>query len=272
MNKEIKNTKKIAVGLFLLCICIAFVCFGIFTYIAFLHNANGYTNERIIAVSKIVVLIGIFFLILAFGHLLPAIFSHKNASNEQADTSEIFSELRMVQILGKYIPEGETLLAGIHAISKEINIKTVFSKCFCLENKLVPHENGNIITINKKKYSTYDIYIGITQSSLLIAECEPNNYLYQFDDKKYDDETNIPEAASDILFADIGTRFSLTDIQKCEFKNGWMGSVNCTISMKNGSYFKLMLPKLGGLGAGMPHHAKYREIIIKHLSECNTQV
>lgn len=32
--------------------------------------------------------------------------------------------------------------------------------------------------------------------------------------------------------------------------------------MNNGSYFKLMFPKPGGLGGGMPHHTEYREAII----------
>ncbi len=45
-----------------------------------------------------------------------------------------------------------------------------------------------------------------------------------------------------------------------------MGSVKCFITMKNGSSFKLLLPKLGGVGGGMPNHAKYREAIIERLS------
>lgn len=46
-----------------------------------------------------------------------------------------------------------------------------------------------------------------------------------------------------------------------------MGSVKCFLTMKNGSYFKLMFPKLGGLGGGMPNHAKYRDMIIERLGE-----
>jgi len=39
--------------------------------------------------------------------------------------------------------------------------------------------------------------------------------------------------------------------------------------MKNGSYFKLMFPKLDGLGGGMPHHTEYCEAIIARLGGSN---
>lgn len=180
--------------------------------------------------------------------------------------SEIFNETNMRQTLGKYIPDGETLLAGIHAISKETNVMSVFGKCVRTESGLIPDENGGIIALNKKKYAGYDVYLGITQYSLIIVECERNSYLYQFDDEPDVNEADIQEVSSDIFFADIGTYFPLADIQNCEIKKGWMGSVKCFLTMKNGSYFKLMFPKLGGVGGGMPHHTEYREAIIKRLS------
>ncbi len=42
------------------------------------------------------------------------------------------------------------------------------------------------------------------------------------------------------------------------------------ITMKGGSVLKIMLPKRGGLGGGMPHHVEYREAIIERLSAINT--
>ncbi len=89
--------------------------------------------------------------------------------------SEIFDDTIMRQILGQYIPNGESLLAGIHAVSQETNIIGVFNKCSPAEDRLIPDESEKIIALNKKKYGAYD-------------------------------------------------------------------------TMKNGSSFKLMLPKLGGLG------------------------
>jgi len=179
--------------------------------------------------------------------------------------SDIFDEANMRRTLGQYIPDGETLLAGIDAVSKETNITGVFGKCVRTESRLVPDANGGTVALNKKKHAMYDIYIGITQFSLVIAECEENQYRYQFDDRPDVREADIQEVTSDIFLSDIGTCFLLSDIQSCETKKGWMGSVKCFITMKNGSYFHLIFPKLGGLGGGMPHHAEYREAIIARL-------
>ena len=65
--------------------------------------------------------------------------------------SEIFDEARMRWVLGDYIPEGEELAAGIHAISQETHIKGIFGKCIYMEDKLIPDEKGRIITLDKKK-------------------------------------------------------------------------------------------------------------------------
>lgn len=183
--------------------------------------------------------------------------------------SEIFDEANMRQVLGKHILDGETLLAGIHAVAKETSVTSVFGNCVYTESGLIPDENGGVIALNKKKYSTYDIYFGITQAFFVIAECEKCRYYYQFDDEPDAREEDIQEVTSEISFEDIGTCFPLADIQSCEIKKGWMGSVKCLITMKNGSYFKLMFPKLAGLGGNMPHHAKYREAIIARLGGKN---
>ncbi len=180
--------------------------------------------------------------------------------------SGIFDEANMRQTLGQYIPNGETLLAGIHAVSKETDITAVFGKCVRLEDGLAPAEDGRTVALHKKKRSPYDIYIGITQYSLLIAECEKNSYLYRFDDDPDVSQADVQEVSSPIPLSAVGTCFSLSDIQSCEIKNGLVGSVKCSIAMKNGSSFKLIFPKLGGLGGNMPHHAQYREAILARLS------
>ena len=183
--------------------------------------------------------------------------------------SEIFDEANMRSVLGKYIPDGETLLAGIHAISKETHVTGIFGKCICTEDGLVPDKNGGTVALNKKKYADYDVYVGITQSSLIIAECEKCSYLYQFKDNPAVREEDIQEVTSGLLFDDLGTCYPLTDIQSCHMKKGWMGSVKCFVTMKNGSYFKLVLPKLGGVGGGMPHHGEYRDALMARLSKSN---
>ncbi len=175
----------------------------------------------------------------------------------------IFDEGLMEETLGRYIPQGESLEAGIHAVSRETSIVAVFGRCVYAGDRLRRAENGGTLVLRKKKYAPYDVYLGVTQSCLLIAECEKNKYLYDFD------AVSDPEAqplSADLPLSDVGTCFPLADIQSCEVKKGIMGSVKCTVTMKNGSRFKLLLPKLGGVGGGMPNHAQYRAAILARLS------
>lgn len=140
--------------------------------------------------------------------------------------SDIFDEGKMMQVLGMCMPEGETLLAGIHGIT---------------------------LQVNKKKTSRFDVYIGITKGYLLVAECEERRYLSEL--------YSVPDRRTTVA-EDVGTCFPLTEILSCEVKKGIMGAVNCSVTLKNGGFLKLQLLKLGGLGGGMPHHGVYREKII----------
>ena len=110
----------------------------------------------------------------------------------------IFDEANMRQVLGACLPEGETLAAGIHAIT---------------------------LQVNQKKTSYFDVYAGVTEHYLLVAECEERKYL---------------TAAYPLL----------PDLRK---------------TFRDGSFLKLQMPKRGGLGGGMPHHAEYREKILARL-------
>lgn len=184
--------------------------------------------------------------------------------------SSIFDEKNMMQVLQKCLPDGETIKAAIHACADESHIKRVFSGCIFDDFVLIPAENGGIIEVSKSKYSAYDIYIGITTHYLLIDGCEKYKYYYEF---KYDVDINgvdVEEVkVKTSLLEDIKMCYPFEAIQNCEIKNGWMGSVKCNLTMKNGDYFKLMFPKRGGLGGGMPNHKQYRDEIISCLSARN---
>ena len=82
MDKERRKAKKLVFGLFLSCLCIALACFGIFAYIALIYRGTDFVNSRIVEISKIIVMIGIFFLVLAFGYLLPILISGKKRKRE----------------------------------------------------------------------------------------------------------------------------------------------------------------------------------------------
>lgn len=266
MNEELRKARKRIIILFFFCLCIAFVCFGIFGYLVVNFRGAELENQDVVNISKIVVLTGIFFLVLAFGYLVPVMISQNKFNKGEIDMSDIFNEKVMLRALEKYIPDGETMLAGIHAVVKESHVTCAFGECILTEDSLLPDKNGEKVVISKTKHAVYDIYLGITQHFMVVADCEKNRYLYEFDDEVNDKGTNIQIVTEEILLTDVGKCFSLTDIENCKIKKGWMGSVKCTITMKNGNYFKLILPKLAGLGGGMPHHTEYRDAIIARLS------
>jgi len=263
MEEERRKARRLVIAMLAACLCVALACFGVFLYLLLTSRRAQTVNPRIVEVSKIIVLVGIFFLVLAFGYLLPVLLSSKTKGGDPV--SEIFDEATMRKTLERYIPDGEPLLAGIHAVSRETSIRSAFSNCILTESALLPAEDGETIALYKKKYSTYDVYIGVTRSFLIITECERNSYYYKRDEEAERDGTRGQPLTSQLFLSDIGTCYPLAEIQSCGIKKGWMGSVNCTLTMKNGSYFKLMFPKLGGLGGKMPHHAEYREAIIARL-------
>ena len=161
MDEEQRKTKRLTAVLFLACLCIALACFGAFAYLAVTKRGAGPVDERIVTISKIAVMTGIFFLVLAFGYLLPASIAHKKRTRGGggSDMSEIFDETNMRNALAGHIPDGETLLAGIHAVAKETETRGVFGKCVRTQSKLLPDANGSTVALSKTKYSTYDVYL-----------------------------------------------------------------------------------------------------------------
>ena len=263
MDKEKKKAKALAVGLLICGLAIALACFGIAVHLMLLAKSGAPVGRRTAEVCKILVLTGIFFLVVEFGHLIPALLSSRKKA-AGADGTGILSEKAMQKALGKYLPEGETLLAGIHAISKETVIKAAFGNCARTENALVPDGGGGVI-VRKEKHASYEVYLGITENFLIITECEKNRYFYQFDDIPALSGENVRKVESELPLSDIGKCFPLADIRACKIKKGWLGIVKCLVTMRGGSRFNLLLPQLAGLGGGMPRHAEHRAAIIARL-------
>lgn len=183
--------------------------------------------------------------------------------------AEIFSESNMKERLGKYIPDGETLLAGIHCVNKELHV-------FRYYQNSVPHEDRvyklddvepKVLQVAKSKYSTDDLYIGITQNHFVFATCLERKYLYEFEFVKDDEPHELEDIDEYVYLRDIGHCFKLEDIAKCEMKKGLFGAVKCNLEFKDKSTFKLLLPKMAGMGNGMPNHAQYKEQIMACLTK-----
>lgn len=230
-------------------------------YLDGFYIKEKFVSDRIVTVYQILALLGLFFLVLALGHVLPSIVRVSKGK------FGIFDEKRMRQALEKYIPDREVLEAGIYSVGIETEIRQVFGKCICDEDKLIPSEKCAGIQVSKSKFSKFNVYIGVTQHYLIFAECERYKHLYEFNEISDAEGIGVRGIDTCILLEDIGTCFPLTEIQSCVLKNARQGAVSCSITMKNGSLMKLMFPKQGGLG--MPHHAEYRETVMARLRAQN---
>lgn len=191
--------------------------------------------------------------------------------------SQIFNEQNMIQSLSGSIPEGETFVAGICANAKETAIIRVYSNCVPVMNPKgqveyilpaiedgKPLEGAVTFKVTKKKYAEHSVYICITQNYLVLTECSENMHYYEFDIVESSPfAVNLTEK---ITPQDIKYVFPFNDIQDVTIKKGMFGSLKCNITIKDGSYFKLMFPKRNGLGGGMPHYDEYRAAICEKLN------
>lgn len=182
--------------------------------------------------------------------------------------SGVYEEERMKQYLTKYLPDGETLTAGIYGTANKSYIIKVFgNSAYDGEDNIVPAESGGAVKVRKSKRQSYSVYVGITQNSLIINECLKEMHYYEFNNVPADwNDRTVEYVGKPVLLSDIGKCFLLADIRKCVIKKGLTGSYKCFIEMKNGTYFKLTLPRRSG--SGMPHQEEYRGAIIECLNKC----
>ncbi len=255
MDQAQKRERKRVITIFVVFIFIALVFLGIAAYFIMEKRGGADVSDTIVTVTKILVLASIFLMVIDFGHLLPKLLLH----------DKICNEANMIQAFSKYIPAGETLVAGIYATVQESRINAVFSKCRCIEDKLIPDENAGVLSLVKGKYAEYSVYLGITQSDLFVVECEKNKHYYEYSDVPDMQNMDVQELDTELNWEDIGISFPLEDVQGCKVKKGRRGSKICTLTMKNGTYFRMTLPDCAAPNADMPHHAMYREAILTRL-------
>ncbi len=271
MNKNGNQGGKRAVISFVVSLLIATVCFVVSGFIYVSIKGATPVDKTIVEILKIVVLVGVFFLVMAFGHALPMIIKGKKSKGGTVVTggNDICNEANMRVALEKYIPAGETLIAGIRTITKESSASCIFDKCVLTEDDVRPAEDGSIVSVRKTKHATYDMYLGITQRSLVVADCGVSKYYYEFNKVPVSSNMKIQTLTEPISLGSLCKCFALDDVESCKVKKGMAGSLNCVITMKNGDYFKLMIPKVGSFGGGMPHHEEYRNAILQCLSKGN---
>ncbi len=180
-----------------------------------------------------------------------------------------FDVNNMNAVMGKFCPEGENVITAIYGVGKSADIIQYFGGCQRTPDTLVPAGTNNILKVLKRKVCTYDLYIGYTEHSLIISECDMSTtYYYEFEDMTGSGLTMAKKLEKEITHKSIGKAFPLKSIKEFKMKNGWFGSVKCVLTLDNGTVFKFMLTKrAGGLVSPMPNHEKNRDSIIEVLEK-----
>lgn len=240
---------------FIMVLIIALIIIGVGAYFVYESKTTGVVDDSKVTYTKICILFGLFLIFADLFFTLPRLFK----KDPHADETE------MQKRLSKYVPEGETLEAGIYAKATESFINATYRKCDFRGMKLVRDESKEFFSMEKRKYAEYTVYVGITQSSLLVIECDTNKHYYEYHDKLDCPLDSVPELMEDIAECDLGTRFNKNEIAKFKVKNGKQGSKNIVVTMKNGSYFKITIPDNAGPTANMPKHIEYSKKIIDTL-------
>lgn len=183
--------------------------------------------------------------------------------------SKFFKTSYMNEILGRFCPVGETVITAAYGVGKETQIYQYFRGCVNEGDKLLPADTDNIIKVFKMKVCVYDLYIGYTEKSLIISECDmATKYYYEFDEVSDSDFAGTKKLENEIPHKNIGKVFPLDSICEIQIKKGWFGSLKCVLKLDDGTFFRFMMPKkVGGLTGQMPEHMQNRDKLIEVLNQ-----
>lgn len=183
--------------------------------------------------------------------------------------SIFFKPSYMNEIMEKFCPEGETVLLAVYGAGKETEINQYFGGCVNTGDKLVPADSDNVIKVFKRKVCVYDMYIGYTEKSLIVSECDmATKYYYEFDNITDPIFAGTKKLEKEIPHKNIGKVFPLDSIRDIQVKKGWFGSLNCVLTLTNGTYFKFLMAKqVGGITGQMPDHGKNRDKLLEVLKQ-----
>lgn len=181
--------------------------------------------------------------------------------------SGFFDEKTMLEKLNQFVPEGETLIAGVKAIGNSMEVRQCFSYVTVLDDDTLTRSEVDpscVYDVQRNKYATHDIYIGITNNYLVFNECELYKHAF-FVNKAKPGEFVPVEVKENVSIRGFGHAQELKNIKSVKIKSGLLGQKKCVISFNNGSCFKFSIPKKAGVGNGMPHHKEYRDKIVEVL-------
>ncbi len=257
MDERIEKAKKKYLRMLLIFVVCGAACIGGAFYAgqrAVQARGQGNFAGWEVDAYKAVVLVGVLFLVIAFGYVLPAWIKVRKGNWGIRD------ERNMFQTLKPYVPAGEVLKAAVHVVSLKKVTKQVYGGCRYTEEALIPDASGSTYMVEKSKFSTHDMYIGMTAQNLIVKEAEECNHAYSVYEV---DMPDVPPISAPVENHRMGTCFPLELITKCTVRSASGGMKNCTIELSDGSLFKFKLEKQDGLG--MPHHEQYRDAFLEYM-------
>lgn len=183
--------------------------------------------------------------------------------------SIVFNVNNMNNVMRTFCPEGETVITSVYGVGRAAEITQYFSGCQVVGDKLVPANTNSILKVLKRKVCTYDLYIGYTEQSLIISECDMSTtYYYEMDEVTEPVTTGVIKLENEITHKSIGKAFPLESIKSFEMKKGMFGTTKCKLTLNNGTYFKFLLTKnAGGVVQPMPNHNENRDRVIDVLNK-----
>lgn len=207
------------------------------------------------AVCTCLALCGLFFLVVALGHLLPGLLRARRGDFGS------HSETGLTKALEQCLPSGETLKAGVWGVGQEMHLLYTFAGCMCDGARLLPAENGKTLRVEKSKYAAFDVYVGVSAHYLLLAECEKNRHYVQT--QEVPDAPDAETLRAPVTIGELGACFPLAEITGVEVKNARAGGAVCTLRLRGGGLLRVLLPR--DAGPGLPRQAEAREELLAAL-------
>ena len=257
-----KNARNRLIRSFLIIFLLAALFIGVSAYfIVKARSCATAIDDRLVKLTQALTLAGVFFLILDFVFILPKFFIKDRFANENV----------MRQAFEKYLKSGETIEAGIYTTVTESYVNATYKKCRYEHRRLIRDENAtDVFSLGKQKYCEYKVFLGISQENLFVVECEENKHYYETP-ARITVPFEIPDLPEDISDREVGVKYGLSEIKEVKTEPVRFNAVLCTVTMINGSYFKIRMDDNAGPISDMPHHLEYRDRILSMLKECGAR-
>lgn len=183
--------------------------------------------------------------------------------------SDYFNENLMNEKIKEYLPAGENIIAAVKAIGNSMEVRQLFSYVTSPDGETLIRSEADpefIYDVQRCKYATHDIYIGISENYIIFNECDLYKHAY-FCNQATTKEFEPMEVTEEIKLRDFGHAQLMKNVGEAKIKKGLLGQYKCVLKFTNGSCFNFTIPKKAGVGGAMPKHAEYAEKIVNKLKE-----